>query len=116
MLPSKKIEQIASEELSLIEKNRKEYGKLYFYTNKLMFGSLTTECEKVIQSYPFKRKVKESKRMKIKPKAVTKNILTVEAIIEYQMLRDNMSYKQVMRNIYLDILLRAYHEELKWLR
>ena len=86
-----------------------------------MFGSLTTECEKVIQSYPFKRKVKESKRMKIKPKAVTKNIfisniLTVEAIIEYQMLRDNMSYKQVMRNIYLDILLRPYHEELKWLR
>ena len=56
---SKKIEQIASEELSIIEKNRKEYGELYFYTNKLMFGSLTTECEKVLESYPFKRKVNE---------------------------------------------------------
>ena len=30
--------------------------------------------------------------------------------------KPDMSYKQVMRNIYLDILLRAYHEELKWLR
>ena len=46
VLPSKKIEQITSEELSIIEKNRKEYGELYFYTNELMFGPLTTECEK----------------------------------------------------------------------
>ena len=46
VLPSKKIEQIASKELSIIEKNRKEHGELYFYTNELMFGPLTTECEK----------------------------------------------------------------------
>ena len=46
VLPSKKIEQIASEELSIIEKNRKEYGELYFYTIELMFGFLTTEREK----------------------------------------------------------------------
>ena len=46
VLSPKKIEQIASEELSMIKKNRKEYGELYFYTNELMFGPLTTECEK----------------------------------------------------------------------
>ena len=46
VLPSKKIEQIASEELSITEKNRKEYGELYFYTNELRFGTLTTEREK----------------------------------------------------------------------
>ena len=46
VLPSKKIEQIASEELSIIEKNRKKYGELYFYTNKLMFRPLTTKREK----------------------------------------------------------------------
>ena len=42
VLPSEKIE-----ELSVIEKSRKEYGELYFYTNELMFGSLAAECEKV---------------------------------------------------------------------
>ena len=42
VLPSEKIE-----ELSVIEKNRKEYGELYFYTNKLIFGPLAAECEKV---------------------------------------------------------------------
>ena len=39
-------------------------------------------------------------------------ILIVEAIIKYEMLRYNMSYKQVTRNIYLDILPTTYHEEL----
>ena len=33
VLPSEKIEQIASEELSITEKNRKGYRELYFYTN-----------------------------------------------------------------------------------
>ena len=117
VLPSKKIEQIASEELSIIEKNRKEYGQLYFYTNELMFGPLTTEREKKIESYPFKVKVKESYPIKIKPRAMTKdtfisNILIVEAIIKYEMLRYSMSYKQVTQNIYLDILPTTYHEEL----
>ena len=46
VLPSKKIEQIASDELSLIEKNRKGYAELYFYTNELIFGPRTTEREK----------------------------------------------------------------------
>ena len=46
VLPSKKIEQIASQELSIIEKNKKEYGQLYFYTNELMSERLTTEREK----------------------------------------------------------------------
>ena len=46
VLPSKKIEQIASDELSLIEKNRKEYAEPYFYTNELIFGPLTTKREK----------------------------------------------------------------------
>ena len=54
VLPSKKIEQIALEGLSIIEKNRKEYGELYFYANELMFGPLTTEREKKFESYPFK--------------------------------------------------------------
>ena len=39
-------------------------------------------------------------------------ILTVEAIIKYEMLHYNMNYKQVTRNIYLDILPTMYHEEL----
>ena len=51
VLPSKKIEQIASEEFSIIEKNRKEYGELYFYTNELTFGPFTTKCEKALESY-----------------------------------------------------------------
>ena len=117
VLPSKKIEQIASKELSIIEKNRKEYGQLHFYTNELMFGPLTTEREKKIESYPFKVKVKESYPIKIKPRAMTKetfisNILIVEAIIKYEMLRYSMSYKQVTQNIYLDILPTTYHEQL----
>ena len=33
MIPSNKIEQIASEELSITEKIRKEYGELHFYKN-----------------------------------------------------------------------------------
>ena len=40
------------------------------------------------------------------------NILTVEAILRYEMMRYNMSYKSVTRNIYLDILPKTYHEEL----
>ena len=51
VLPSKKIEQIASKELSVIARDRKEYGELYFYTKELMFGPLTTEYEKVLESY-----------------------------------------------------------------
>ena len=46
VLPSKQIEQIASKELCIIEKNRKEYGELYFHKNELSFGPLTTEREK----------------------------------------------------------------------
>ena len=46
VLLSKKIEQIASEELSIIEETRKEFEELYFYTIELRFGSLTTEREK----------------------------------------------------------------------
>ena len=82
-----------------------------------MFGPLTTEREKKIESYPFKVKVKESYPIKIKPRAMTKdtfisNVLIVEAIIKYEMLRYSMSYKQVMQNIYLDILPTTCHEEL----
>ena len=104
ILPSKKIEQIASKELSVIEKDRKEYGELYFYTKELMFWPLTTECEKVLESYPFKRKVKELYPIKIKPRAMfISNILTVEAMMKYKILQDNMSYKQMTQNKYLDI-------------
>ena len=105
-------------ELSITKKNTKEYGELSFYTNKLMFGPLTTEREKKRpKSYPFKRKWKEPYSMKIKPKTMTmdifiSNILTVEAIIKYEMLRYNMSYKQMTQNIFLDILPTTYHEEL----
>ena len=117
VLPSKKIEQISSEGLSIIEKNRKEYGELYFYTKELMFGPLTTACEKTLEFYPFKCKVKEPYPIKIKPNAVMKdifisNILTIEAIIKYEMLRNNMSYKQMTPNMYLDILPTKYHKEL----
>ena len=82
-----------------------------------MFGSLTTDCEKVLESHPFKRKAKETYPIIIKPKAMTKdmfisNILTVEAIIKYEMLRDNIRYKQMTRNMYLDILPTKYHSEL----
>ena len=116
VLQSKKIEQIASEELSITETNREEYGELNSYTNKWMFGALTTEREKVLESYQFRRKVKEPYRMKITRKAMTKdmfilNILT-DKIIKFEMLRDNMSYKQATRNRYLCMLPTAYHEEL----
>ena len=82
VLPSKKIEQIPSEELNVIEKNRKEYSALYFCTNELMIGSLTTEGEKKFESYPFKRKVREPYRIKIKPKAVTKGMFIPNILIE----------------------------------
>ena len=116
-IPSKKIEQIASEELHKIEKNRKEYGELYYYTNEFMFEPLTTEHEKKIEYYPFKRKVKEPYPITIKPKAMAKdmlisNILTSKAIIKYEILQYNVSYKKVTRNIYLDILPTMYHKEL----
>ena len=118
MIPSNKIEQIASEELSITEKIRKEYGELYFYKNELMFGAFATELEKKkkIKSYPFKRKVKDPYPIKLKPKPIAKdmfisNILTVEAIIKYEMLRYNMRYKKVTQNIYLDILPIMYHKE-----
>ena len=104
----KKIEHIASEELSIIEKIRKEYGELNFYTNKLMSGPLTTICEKVFESFPFKRKVKKKPNpIKIKPKATTAEIIT-----RCEILREKMSYKQVTQNIYLDILPTVHHEEL----
>ena len=51
VLLSKKTEQIASVELSIIKKNRKKYGEFYFYTNESMFGLLTTESENVLESY-----------------------------------------------------------------
>ena len=82
-----------------------------------MFGPITTEREKKRpKSYPFKRKWKEPYSMKIKPKTMTKNIfisniLTVEAIIKYEMMRYNMSYKHILA-IFLDILPTTYHEEL----
>ena len=37
---------------------------------------------------------------------------TVEDNIKYQMQWNNMIYKQMTRNIYLDILLAACHQEL----
>ena len=40
------------------------------------------------------------------------NILTVEAIMKYEILLYIMSYKQVTRNIYLDMQPTTYHEEL----
>ena len=64
-----------------------------------MSGPLTTNCEKVFKSCPFKRKVKkEPNQIIIKPKVMTKdmfisNILTAEIIIRCEMLRDKMSYK-----------------------
>ena len=75
--------RFVSKELSVTEKNRKEYGEPYFYTSKLMFGSLTTECEKVLESYPFKRKGAISNQNKTKchdEGMFILNILTVEAI------------------------------------
>ena len=82
-----------------------------------MLGPITSECEKVLESYPFKPEVKEPYPIKIKPKAMTKdmyisNILATEAIIKYEMLQENKSYKEVTRNMYLDILPAKYHEEL----
>ena len=59
-LPSKTTAQIASEEKSIIQENRNEYSELCLYTSKLMFVPPTTKCEKVLESYPFIRKVKES--------------------------------------------------------
>ena len=78
LLLSKKIEQFASEELSIIEINRKECVGLYFFTEELMFGPPTRECKKVHDSYPLKRKMKEPYPIKIKPKAMMK-----ESWIEY---------------------------------
>ena len=46
VLPLNKIEQIALEELSLIEKNIEKYGELCFYTDELIFVPLTTRREK----------------------------------------------------------------------
>ena len=66
VLRSRKFEQIASMELRKMNKNRKEYGELYFYTNELMFGLLPAEREKRIKSYLLKRKVKEPYPVKIK--------------------------------------------------
>ena len=84
-----------------------------------MFGPFTTELEKQkkIESYPFKFKVKEPYPIKIKPKTMTNdifisNILTVDAIIKYEMLQHNISHKQLSRNIYLDVLPTTYQEEL----
>ena len=39
-------------------------------------------------------------------------MLTVEAIIKYETLQYNMSYKQMTGNIYNDILPTTYHKEL----
>ena len=118
MIPPNKIVQIASEELSITEKIRREYGELHFYKNELMFGAFATELEKKkkIKSYQFKRKVKDPYPIKLKPKPIAKdmfisNILTVEAIIKYEMLRYNMRYKKVTQNVYLDILPTMYHKE-----
>ena len=47
VLPTRRIMQIANQELNVIEKNRKEYGELFLYTNELMFGPLTREYEKI---------------------------------------------------------------------
>ena len=69
-----------------------------------MFWPLTTEYEKVLESHPFKRKVKELYPIKIKPRAMfIYNILTVEAMMKYKILRENMSYKQMTQNKCLDI-------------
>ena len=40
------------------------------------------------------------------------NFLTAEVIIKYEILRYKMNYKQVMQNIYLDILPSTYDKEL----
>ena len=101
---SKKIEQITSEELSINEKKKKKIWWTIFLKKQIDVWPLTIEHEKTIDSYPLKRKVKEPYPIKIKPKAMTKamftpNILTVEAIIKYEMLWYNMSYKQVTWNI-----------------
>ena len=82
-----------------------------------MFGPLTTKREKNVESYPFIRKVKEQYPIKIEPKAMMKDmfissILTVEAIIKYEMLQYKMNCKQVTRNIYLDIVPTSYHDEI----
>ena len=83
-----------------------------------MLATLTTEREKKkIESYPFKLQVKQPYPTKIKLKVMMKDmfiskILIVEAIIKYEMLRYNMSYKQVTQNIYLDILPTTYHKQL----
>ena len=82
-----------------------------------MFGPLTTKREKNVESYPFIRKVKEQYPIKIEPKAMMKDmfissILTVEAIIKYEMLQYNMNCKQVTRIIYLDIVPTSYHDEI----
>ena len=60
--------------------------------------------------------MKDPYPIKLKPKPIAKdmfisNILTVEAIIKYEMLRYNMRYKKVTQNIYLDILPTMYHKE-----
>ena len=39
-----------------------------------MFGPLTTKCEKVLESYPFERSVKESYQIKIKSKDTTEDM------------------------------------------
>ena len=82
-----------------------------------MFGPLTTKREKKFESYPFIRKVKEQYPIKIELKAMMKDmfissILTVEAIIKYEMLQYNMNCQQVARNIYLDIVPTSYHDEI----
>ena len=82
-----------------------------------MFGPLTTKRANFFESYPFIRKVKEQYSIKIEPKAMMKNmfissILTVEAIIKYEMLQYKMNCKQVTRNIYLDIVPTSYHDEI----
>ena len=40
------------------------------------------------------------------------NILTVEAIVIYEMLQDKLSYRQVTRNMYLGILPTKYNRQL----
>ena len=58
MIPPNKIVQIASEELSITEKIRREYGELHFYKNELMFGAFATELEKKKKSNPISLSVK----------------------------------------------------------
>ena len=96
-----------------IEKNMVNY----LYTNESMFGPVATEREKNLNPIRLNVKWKSFYPIKIKSKAMTKdkfksNILTVEAIMKYEMLLYNMSYKQVTRNIYLDMQPTTYHEEL----